>query len=161
MNCKRTKQRVFMCSAFLLACLIGALAPATSATAQNSTKETPEKWRPKAGPYASLGADFSQRCGDFGDATIDLPAKSIGSSEQRCSIVKLTDTAPDAISLDVSCVSTDREEPHNEIVLLKKAKGNAIYYRQTYKEQFKYPQAKYSYCPDDAQRMYLESKKIK
>jgi hypothetical protein len=158
MNCRQTRQRVFMRSAFLLASLIGALAPAT---AQNSTKPTIEKWRPKDGPYANLGADFSERCRDFGEVTIDLAEKSIGSSEQKCDIIKLTDTAPGAIRLDISCVSTDREEPHKEIILLKKAKENAIFYRQTYKEKFNYPDAKYSYCPEDAQRMYLESKKIK
>jgi hypothetical protein len=152
---KRNSQRALVCAAFTLVSLLG-LSQAT--TAQGSTKTATEKWRPKAGPYASAGADFAVSCRDFGDATIDLAENSVGSSEQKCNIVKLTDTGPGAIRLDVSCVSTDREEDHREIVVLKKVDANTIFYRQTYKEKFKYPGARYSYCPEDAQRMYLEVK---
>jgi hypothetical protein len=137
------------------------LAEAQQKAAEERSKPSTEKWRPKDGPYASLGADFSKRCGDFGDATIDLAEKAVGGSEQKCEIIKLTDAAPGAIRLDVSCVDTEREDPHKEIILLKKVDENTIFYRQTYKEKFKYPGAKYSYCPEEAQRMYIESKKIK
>jgi hypothetical protein len=124
-------------------------------------KPAAQKWRPKTGPYAQLGADFGKRCKDFGDATIDLAEKTIGSSEQECKIINLTDTASGAIRLDVSCVDTERENPHKEIILLKKVDEKAIFYRQSYKENFKYPGVKYFYCPEEAQRMYIESKKIK
>src|SRR5580693_4469577 len=125
---KQKSRHVLRRSAFVVVCLISVSAPAV---AQNGAKPVMEKWRPKDGAYASLSADFSQRCRDFGDATIDLAEGEVASSEQKCEIVKLTDAAPGTIRLDVSCISTDREEPHKEIVLLKKVDEKTIFYRQT------------------------------
>src|SRR5882757_1342657 len=97
LNCLQYSRRVFLCAAFALTLLSG------GALAQDSTKATSEKWRPKEGTYAEPGTDFSLRCGEFGDFIGDLTHNSISGSEWSCKIRKLTDTAPGAIRLDMTC----------------------------------------------------------
>jgi hypothetical protein len=100
LNCDQNSRRVFLRAAFALTFLSSTT---TTAFAQDSAKASSEKWRPKEGTYAGPGADFSVRCGEFGDFIVELNEKSISGNEWSCKISRLTDTAPGAIRLDMIC----------------------------------------------------------
>jgi hypothetical protein len=128
------------------------------------------KWRPKEGTYAAPGADFSLRCGEFGDVIVELNKKSISGNEWSCKINKLMDTAPGSIKLDITCNDynlalfiNDRdpnayEKKFKEIMLLRKIDGKSMFVRKTLNGKFKDPDWRASYCPEDAQRMYTEAR---
>lgn len=167
MNYKQKTRRILMHSAFSFACLMSASAPAL---AQDSTKLALEKWRPKEGTYAAPGADFGPRCGEFGDVIIELGQRSISGNEWGCKITKLTDTAPGVIRLEMTCNDYNLAEYINdkdpnpyerkfkEIMLLRKIDEKSMFVRKTQNGKFKDPDWRASYCPEDAQRMYTESK---
>ncbi len=142
-------------AAFGFTLLLNAVAPTV---AEENTQPMMEKWRPKNGPYASPSAGFDERCLDFGDVVIDLADKTTGGSEEKCKIVKLRDTAPGAIALDLTCVGVERETPHKEVMLLKKIDDKTIFVRETQDGKFKYPGAQVSFCGDEVQRTYIQQK---
>lgn len=155
MNCEQKFRRTLFRAAFALACLSSA---AASALAQGSAKPAMDKWRPKDGVYADTGVTFAERCGEFGDTIIALAEKSISGGEEGCKITKLTDTAPGAIKLDLACTDIEREKPYKEIILLKRIDDKTIFLRETQNGKFKRPGGQMSYCPEEAQRSYTESK---
>jgi hypothetical protein len=135
---------------------------ATIALAQEGARPTAEKWRPKDGTYLSVRTDPKyDRCLDFGDLAVELAKKSIGGNEWGCKIVKLTDTAPSTVRLDVACTTLENEKPYNEIIVLKKIDDKKILYRAATNGKFKSSGEQMSYCPDEAQRMFTDSKKRK
>jgi len=119
-----------------------------------------EKWRPKDGLYAG-STGFNDACKDSPDLLLELAEKSLSAGgEELCKIVKLTDTAQGAITLDVACTDIDRETPYKKIILLKKIDENTIFWRSTAdaKLKFTYPGVQVSYCPEEDQRLYTEAK---
>jgi hypothetical protein len=144
-------------TAFALICLLSTAAPTF---AQENAKPAAEKWRPKDGTYFGPGHNYD-RCLDFGDLIVEFAEMRIGASETDCKIVNLTDTAPGNIKLNVTCTADEREEPYNEVIFLKRINEKTVFYRQTTNGKFKYSGNQFSYCPEEAQRMYIESKKIK
>jgi hypothetical protein len=128
--------------------------------AQENAKPATEKWLPKDGTYVGPGHDYD-RCLDFGDLIVEFAKKRIAGNEYECKITKLADTAPGAVKLDVICTDIEKEKPYNEVILLKRIDEKTIFYRQTTNGKFKYPGGQLSYCHEEAQRMYIESKKIK
>jgi hypothetical protein len=165
LNRDQNRQRIFLQAAFALTWLLSAGAPAF---AQDSTKPATEKWRPKEGTYAEPGANFSLRCGEFGDVTVELAKKTISGNEWSCEITKLTDTAPGTIKLDMICDDSNlaefihdpnpEERKFREVMLLRKIDEKSIFVRKTLDGKFKAPEWRASYCPADAQRMYTEAK---
>jgi len=127
----------------------------TPTFAQDAVKPAAEKWRPKDGTYAALGANFAMRCGEFGDLIVELAEKSIGGSESSCSVVKLADVAPGTIRVDLSCTNSDRPKPHKLSGLLKKIDEKTIAYGEN---NGKDPGTRYTYCPEDLQQGYRDSK---
>jgi hypothetical protein len=156
LNCRQTNHRIRVLATLALAWQWSVAAPAFSG---ESAKPVVEKWRPKDGPYASPSADLSQRCLDFGDVVVNIAERSINGSEQLCKIIKITDSNPDVIKLDVTCTDIENKKPYKQVVLLKKIDDKTILVRRTYEGRFKYPGEKVSYCPEEAQRMYIESRK--
>jgi len=164
LDCKQKSHRILAQAAFTLAWLLIA---GTPTFAQNIAKPATEQWRPKEGTYADPGADFSLRCGEFGDFIVELTHNSISGSEWSCKITKLTDTAPGAIRLDMICNDYNLAEFINdpnpyerkfkEIMLLRKLDAKSIFVRKTVNGKFKDPYGRASYCPDEAQRMYTEA----
>jgi hypothetical protein len=139
------------------------LAEARRKTAEESAKPPTEKWRPKDGLYAG-SANFNNKCQDSPDLFLELAKKMLSAGgEELCKIVKLANTAPDAITLDVTCTDIERETPYKKIILLKKIDETTIFWRATAdaKLKFTYPGVRVSYCPEEAQRAYIDSKKIK
>jgi hypothetical protein len=100
LNGKQTYRRVVAQAAFGLVCL---MALATPALAQVNTNPAIAIWRPKDGLYAHPGKDFDSRCGEYGDIIIGLTEKSVSGHEWDCNVTKRTDTAPDAITLNMTC----------------------------------------------------------
>ena len=156
MNCKQNL--IFLQTVFALTCLMGT---STLAFAQDGDRPA-EKWRPKDGTYLGVKTDPKyDRCLDFGDLVVELAEKSIGGNEWGCKIVKLTDTAPGIIRLDVACTTLEREKPYNDIIVLKKIDDKTILYRPATNGKFKHPGEQMSYCPEEAQRLFTDSKKVK
>ena len=159
--------RAFLRATFILALLSSATATALT---QAAAKPSSEKWRPKEGVYAAPGADFSPRCGEDGDFIIELRDNSISGNEWSCEIKKLTDTAPDAIRLDMTCndynlaLFINEHDPNayerkfEEVMLLRKIDGKSVYVRKTLNGKFKDPDWRASYCPEQAQRMHAEAR---
>jgi hypothetical protein len=151
---------VFVQITFAVAYLLGVAAPVF---AQESAKPATEKWRPKDGLYAG-STHFNDKCQDAPDLFLELAKKSISAGgEEQCKIVKLTDTKPGAITLDATCTDIDSETPYKKIILLKKMDGQTIFWQATAdaKLKFAHPGVQVFYCPEEAQRMYIESKKVK
>src|SRR5450756_873831 len=166
LNFDQKRDRILALAAFTLAWLLSADA---STFAQRISKPATEKWRPKEGTYVALGADFSLRCGEFGDVIVELKDNSISGNEWSCKVSRLTDTAPGAIRLDMVCYDYNLAESINskdpnpeerkfkEIMLLRKIDGKSMFVRKTVNGKFKGPDWRASYCPDEAQRMYTEA----
>jgi hypothetical protein len=148
-----------------LTCLLGVT---TLALAQEGAKPTGEKWRPKDGTYAAPGKDFESRCGEFGDVIVELAENRVSGNEWNCDVTKLSDTAPDAIKLNMTCddynlgLAINDPKPYDrkfkEIMLLKKLNEMKILVRKTSNGKFAYPRWRASYCSEAAQRMYVEAK---
>jgi hypothetical protein len=138
--------------------------------ALDSAKPAAEKWRPKDGLYASPDKDFENQCGEYGDVIVELAEKSISGREWSCEITKLTDTAPGAIKLDMTCNDYNLAENINErdpnpygrkfkeIMLLKKIDEKTIFVRKTLNGKFKDPRWHAAYCSEEMQRSYSEAK---
>ena len=156
MDREQKRRRIIAQAGFALAYLLGS---AASAFAQESPKTGGGKWRPKEGVYAEPGANFKDKCLDFGDSIIELTQKTISGGEEECKVVKLADTAPGTITLEMACVEINRETPYKEIILLKKIDEKTIFLRETQDGKFKRPGGPMSYCSEEVQRMYVESKK--
>jgi hypothetical protein len=152
---------------FALAWVASATAPAF---AQDSATPATAKWRPKDGTYAMAGTEFANRCGEdfWGDITVEIAENSISGNEWSCKITKMTDRAPGEIRLDLSCNDYNLAEaikaadPENklfkEIMLLKRIDERTVLIHQTANGKFSAPRWKASYCPEEAQRMYIEAK---
>ena len=129
-----------------------------------------EKWRPKNGTYNVPGQDLIKRCNESTDLDIEMVERTIRGNEWNCKITKLSDTAPGAIRLDMTCDDynlaefLDPKDPNaderifKEVMLLKKIDDNTIVVRRTRNGKFTDPNWRASYCPEEAQRMYTEAK---
>jgi hypothetical protein len=152
---------VFRRAAFALVWLSCAT---TSILAQDSAKTTTEKWRPKDGVYASPGKDFVASCGESAYLGIELTKKRVGGNEWGCDITEITDTAPGAVRLDMSCNyynlglyikdPNPYERKFREIMLLSKIDAKTLFVRKTSNGKFRDPRWRASYCPDEQQRIH-------
>jgi hypothetical protein len=165
-NCHQHSRRVLLHAAIAFTLLTSAT---TTGFAQDIAKPATEKWRPKEGTYAAPGADFSVRCGEDGDVIVELKDNSISGNEWSCKVTNLTETAPDAIRLNMTCYDYNLalfinsrdpnayERKFKEIMLLRKNNGNSVFVRKTLNGKFKNPEWRASYCPEEAQRMHTEA----
>ena len=167
MNCKQTHYCAIIGLALVISALLGA---PTSALAQPSAASTLEKWRPTDGYYESPGKDFGSDCRkEYGVFTIELAEKSVSGFEWNCSVNRVTDTAPGAIKLNMTCYDINMptsardpdagERPFKEIMLLKRINHKSMSVRKTIAGQFKGPSWQADYCQEDVQRMRIEKKK--
>jgi hypothetical protein len=173
---RRLKEVVVDCKSYRFAtqaavavsCLLSAI---TSLSAQDSLKSATEKWRPRDGLYASPGKNFDSWCGEYGDLNIQLSEKSISGHEWGCEINRLSETAADAIKLDMTCHDLNLAESlrrpdrnpedrtFKEVIFLKRIDDKALFVRKTLNGKFKGPSWQADYCPDGAQQMYIEVQK--
>ena len=91
-------------------------------------------------------------------------------NEWSCEINQLTDTAPGAITLNMTChdynlgLSINPRDPnvyertYKEVMLLKRMNDKAISVRKTLNGKFEGPSWQADYCPDEAQRMFAEAR---
>jgi hypothetical protein len=156
LNCDQKRSSSATLPIYILACLVFATAPAFP---EGSAAPLAEKWRPKNGTYAEPGTRFNARCGKFGDTQIEWAKKSINGGEEGCEIDKVSDTAPGSIKLDVLCTNSDTETPYREIILLKRVNDKTIFIRETQNGKFARDGGQMTYCPESAQRLYVDSEK--
>jgi len=167
LNCKQKDYRAVVRLTFAISCLLGA---ATSAFAQRSATPAVEQWRPADGYYESPGKDFDSDCRkEYGVFTIELAEKSVQGFEWSCEINKITDTAPGAIKLNMTCYDINMptskrdpnagERPFKEIMLLERLNEKSLTVRKTLNGKFKGPSWRADYCPEDVQRAHIEEKK--
>ena len=163
MKHKQMRHHAFKQTAFAI---MGMLITGLPAFAQQGAAPATPKWRPKAGIYAVPGKGFENACGEFQGLIVELAESAVSGDEWNCKITRLTDTAPGAIRLDMTCddynLAGSLNEPedtiYKEVLLLKKIDEKRIVFRKTLNGEFKYPEYPASYCPANAQRAYLESK---
>jgi hypothetical protein len=163
LNCKQRDYCPVAGLAFVIACLLGAAAPAF---AQESAKGSTEKWRPKDGLYAEPGADFNERCMNSTEFSIELSEKSISGKEWSCAINKMVNTASGAIQLNMTCndlnlaahIKASDDKEFKEVMLLKRINEQSISVRKTLNGKFEGPNWQADYCPEDIQRMHIEEK---
>lgn len=164
MSFKQKRWLFLQCATLALACLTGASA---SALAQDQTKPSAEKWRPKDGIYAAPDKDFIRQCRDSADVVVSLSEKTISGNEWSCKVTKLSDTAPGAIRMDMTCndynLAEDIHDPKpeerqfREVMLLRKIDEKSMLVRKTLNGKFRGPDWRTVYCPEDAQRLFNEA----
>lgn len=162
LNLKQKHHHAFKQAAFAI---MGVLVTGLPALAQDATAPVTPKWRPKAGVYAVPGKGFEVACAEFQGFIVELAESAISGSEWGCKVNRLTDTAPGAIRLDMTCndynlaeyLHEPEDKTFKEVMLLRKIDENKIVFRKTVNGKFKNLEYPASYCPADAQRAYLES----
>jgi hypothetical protein len=166
-NCKQIDYLALVRLALAVFFLFGAV---VSAFAQRSAAPALESWRPADGYYESPGKDFDSDCRkEYGVFTIELAENSVSGLEWHCEINKITDTAPGAIRLNMTCYDINmptskrdpyaNERPSKEIMLLERLNEKSMTVRKTLNGKFKGPSWQADYCPEDVQRAYIEEKK--
>jgi hypothetical protein len=71
--------------------------------AEAAAKKSSEKWFPKDGIYATLGAGFNDRCSKFDGLVLGLSDGSISTGENKCNIFIRSDWQPNEIRLEMIC----------------------------------------------------------
>jgi hypothetical protein len=134
-----------------MACLVGTSA---LALAQERTKPVVQKkWRPKDGSYINAGWKLDGPCEDAAPYLLDLSKKSFIIDElSGCKITKITDTAPDALRLDMICDEVeikgdDEGKDYKEVMILRRADDDSFFVRLTKKGKFAEPEWRVNYCP--------------
>jgi len=132
--------------------------------------EKPTPWIPRDGAYASLGADFDDRCLKAPDAIIDFARKSI-SGANECDIYSYNDALMIAPHMTLVCNDTHSKKglvqrtidggimfgpPGFEVLNLSRIDDNTISLQKTHNGQSSQPANNVSYCGDEAQRHYVE-----
>jgi hypothetical protein len=167
LTCERPDYRAVAGLVFVIACLLSTV---TSAFAQRSAVLAKENWRPADGLYESPGKDFESDCRkEYGVFTIELTENSVHGFEWNCKIDKMTDMAPGAIKLNMTCYDINMptsardpdagERPFKEIMLLKRINKKSMSVQKTLKGKFKGPGWQADYCPEDVQRTHAEEKR--
>lgn len=145
------------------------LISATVAVAQGTAVPATERWLPKDGIYASPGKDFEANCEEAHYIEIELSRNSVSGNEWSCEITKRTNTAADAIRLDMTCYDYNLtqtlypkdpnagERKINEVMLLKRLDNGAVSIRKTVNNKFTDSSWRADYCPERVQRTRLES----
>lgn len=167
LNGKQKYSHVVAHMVFGLACVMALAIPAV---AQVNIKPGIEKWQPKDGLYANPGKDFDGICGEYGDIIIELAEKSVSGHEWDCKVTNRTDTAPDAIKLNMTCSDYNLagtlfpKDPKNEgkqfkeVLVLKKINKQSMLVRKTLNGKFTGAGRQADYCPENWQRSYIDSK---
>jgi hypothetical protein len=155
------RRAIFVGTIFGIACLVVAGAPAF---AQQNATATPTPWRPAEGLYVSTLTN----CEEYADVIVDLAEKAILGHEWSCEVTKLTDTAPGAIQLNMTCDDYNLAQALNpkdpnwesrkfkEIMYLRKVDDKSMVVRKTTNGKLKYPSWRALYCPEKDQRAYIE-----
>ena len=111
--------------------------------AQQNATVTPaqQKWRPTDGLYAAPDLEFKSSRHD-GDLNVEIAENNISGYEWGWAISKLTDTAPGAIRLEMTCsnynlagnLNLSKDSKFNETMALKKVDDISILIRKSLNE---------------------------
>jgi hypothetical protein len=163
LNCRLRDCRAIVRISFAIACLSSSAV--VSSVAQVGPGPLAEKWRPQDGTYASPNQEFESQCGEFGDIVIALSEKVVSGREWSCKINRLSDTAPGAIRLDMTCddfnlaerLKAPEDKQFREVMLLKRINAESMLVRKTLNGKFRGPAWQAQYCSSEAQRMFEEA----
>jgi hypothetical protein len=133
-----------------------ALGACEHACAQDASR-SPPKWPPKDGVYDVPGPGFSAQCGEMNGAFVELAANSIGGDEDTCTISKMIDSAPGTLRLEATCEGVQIEKPSKEVYLLSRLDEGTFLWRQITPGKESNRGTRFSYCPEDIQRLYREN----
>ena len=97
--------------------LVGASTPMLG----QSTKSTPEKWRPKDGLYdVDDGGAFFVPCDKYPEHYVELSKRVIASNEvYKCKVTKITETAPGTLRVNANCDDVTDGKSKSVITLRK------------------------------------------
>ena len=162
MNCAARNRRIFWSRLFALACVVSMTMPAF---AQDRAAAPTAKWRPKDGIYGEPGKDFIDICGYGTALDIDMAENFVGGNEWSCHVRKITDTAPGAIRIDMTCsdynlaesIHTPEDKQFREIMLLRKIDEQTMFVRTTSNGKFNSRGGRVAYCPEEQQRAHIEA----
>jgi len=126
------------------------------AFAQDASKPSVPKWRPKDGVYSVPGPNFDTRCSDQAEAYVELADNLIGGDEYSCKISKMTDPTPGLIRLEAACSDAQTEKTKRELILLRRIDDRTFSWRLA-TAGAKDPGTKFSYCSDVVQQTYREN----
>jgi hypothetical protein len=162
---EQTYRRIVARMAVGLVCL---MTTGTTVLAQDNAKPATERWQPKDGLYGLPGKDLEASCGHNGVIILQLAEKSVVGDEWDCTVIRRTDTAPDAIRLNMTCSDVNLDPPlapnrveteFKEVLELKRLSANSLLGNKT--QNGKFPEAaswRVDYCPEKWQRSYIELK---
>jgi hypothetical protein len=133
-------------------------------------------WRPLDGVYATPGANFDDRCMKSADAVIGLADLSVSNGASHCEISKLEDSTETSIAFAARCgVKPDQtgQAPilkngqivfvpvGEEKIIISKSINQTLALLKSQYGDFSKPGKFIAYCPDEAQRAYIDSNKAK
>jgi hypothetical protein len=142
------------------------------ATAENQTKIEREKaaaktaWQPRDGIYASVGADFDDRCLKSGDAVVRLAQSAVSIGATSCYVSYVSVEPPNSVTLNVNCgaqavVKSDGSIGGSnsiESITLSKTDDESLLIRRSRDGQAVGSEQQLRYCPEAAQRNFTESR---
>lgn len=137
-------------SAVVFACLIGT---SVCAQAQGSQKPASEKWRPRDGLYIEAGTTLTGPCEGTAPFLFELSKKRFVVDERSgCKVMKITDTAPGAVRLDMTCnesetAGDDDGKDYKEIMTLRQIDDGSFFMHLTDKGKFMRPEFQVNFCP--------------
>jgi hypothetical protein len=123
-----------------------------TAYAQEKPKPAPAKWRPKNGSYTRTDMEFTGPCEDTAPFLLELNKKRFVVDERwGCEITKITDIAPGALRLTMTCNETeiagdDDGKDYKEVMTLRKISDTSFNMQLTNKGKFNGPPWRVNYC---------------
>jgi hypothetical protein len=131
--------------AVVFACLIS-----ISAFAQGGKTLAFDKWRPKDGFYIVAGTETAGMCEDSAQYFFELSKKRVTDHVSfGCRVMKVYDTAPGALRLDLSCVDGEGDERRTkETMTFRRINEKSFFMRMSNKGRFTSRELQVDYCPE-------------
>ena len=133
-------------------------------------------WQPRDGVYATPGADFDDRCMKSGDAVIGLANLFVSGGASHCEASKVEESSVSSIKLEARCdlkPGQTGQVPRSkggeivfvpvgtENIIITSSSNQTVTLQKSRNGEFSGPGQLLAYCPDPAQRAYVDSKKAK
>jgi len=113
-------------------------------------------WRPRDGVYATVDADFDDRCRKSGDTVVRLTQSAMSLDGNSCYVALVSVEQPNSVSLNLTCggsigaLATDS-------VTLAKIDDQSLILRRSRNGQLTESGKQLTYCPEAAQREIMQS----
>ena len=140
------------------------------AETERQRAEASGKWEPRYGVYARPGEDLNDRCMKAPDVTIDFKDISLLAGASRCVVSRVDEQSKNYSRLYVICdrkpnatgvvvrKNGDFVPPGSEKIVMSKTGDQTITLQKSRDGEFSEPAQALTYCPDAAQRSFIESR---